>query len=63
MIAQSSIMMSIISTMSSSPSVSSSSAVMVTEVTAVPAIQHAKVCASGRTEVVAMAIVIAVGAV
>lgn len=62
MIAQSSIMMSIISTMSSSPSMSSCSAVMVTEVAAVPAIQHAKVCASGRTEVVAMAIVIAVGA-
>ena len=36
---------------------------MMTEVTAIPAVVHAEVCASGRTEVVAMAIVIAVGAV
>jgi hypothetical protein len=35
---------------------------MVTEVTAIPAVVHAEVCASGRTEVVAVVIVVAVGA-
>ena len=34
---------------------------MVTEVTAIPAVVHAEVCASGRTEVVAVVIVVAVG--
>ena len=64
LISQSSIGMSVSSTISTMSTMSSyRSSVMATVVTAIPAVQHAEVCASYRAIVVAVVIVVAMATV